>query len=957
MRHFLRLIRKVSGQAVSDNIIGFITAMLGFVILYIKQCILGFCILGISFKDGDHINPTRSFTHRPKGRSGRVRSTIAAYVASPCLTELDVFDTMVVHFSGKYNRTFKYSHSILECEISDETYEEIFRFTEVNSRCHKDDEEEEIGEINEDGITQVQSIKRITTKSEYDSLEKGEQLLRRQKAGLHGWKGIFEAYRVTHNKEYSGTPSFNSVPSDEFLSTNGQTGANREIDSDDKAFDIEDISNWKIQLHQTPVDPERHDDPDDENIKPTMVEGLYVCTFDLDDFTRAQAYHMLLGLRVHGAARVRCAFKEGATGPHGYFSDSVSEDDLFMDINNAHLLDRNRNGDSQEIEDGREYWYCSPKFESKDSKDAERFRFEMKAEALFHPPLVKLDYDLKTGKPVDAKPNLKVFKYAERVKIETTSPQFDTKSYLIQRIIKDNDGSSEVASHHGHEIECLEARHYEHKTDMVVEGDSAKYEGMDQPSKDAPVVKQSPQAKSEKRKNFHYLVYEDDPDNPHNKLIVQKTIGETPWRASDSSSNAGWNIDLRREDNLQTYEINPDDESTWLYCLCHVNTFERQAKTGNIVRNRGPLERDSWRKGYTEETVIGPADEIYDKVLPLKEISHSSADEVVIVHKQVNDHTFSCSKTRLKFMPHPHLKTVEEAKGAFVQSLRDDHLPWGDHQRTQWLYGYVKGKPNMPGYFPLHFVHEIKTKRGRQSATDTLFHHAEVTDVLFSRRSCCTSSSSPVKVVGNKFRSEFNSLTMAKMVIDINIKSSLIWMGGVASPMLFFLGSLLTLLNFYGHYWQLQYIYLPSPKNLDEATVTRTFNYLWIITLSVSCGVGAYFMADPVTCGPHKEIEIPEQTRSWYEGSAIYQILDVWISGQDGAFWSIIDSATDFLGNPLALAMVVLVMALSLYLLEAQKAGLKEQLIAEHKRLQAELELTRKNAEIESELLHVVEEE
>ena len=201
-------------------------------------------------------------------------------------------------------------------------------------------------------------------------------------------------------------------------------------------------------------------------------------------------------------------------------------------------------------------------------------------------------------------------------------------------------------------------------------------------------------------------------------------------------------------------------------------------------------------------------------------------------------------------------------------------------------------------------------------------------------------------------------------VIDINIRSSLVWMGGVSSPMLFFFGSLLTTLNFYGYYGLLQYLYLPCTENLNESTVTDSFNYLWILTLGVSTAVVAYFMYDPVTCGPHFEVESDDLDPAWYEGTPIYLAIGAWlddVTNPDGTSQYVVLSevveAVSIIMTPLVLGAVVLVLSLVLYLLEAKRQGLADQLKAEQDRLKAELELTRKNAELESQLLKVVEED
>ena len=209
---------------------------------------------------------------------------------------------------------------------------------------------------------------------------------------------------------------------------------------------------------------------------------------------------------------------------------------------------------------------------------------------------------------------------------------------------------------------------------------------------------------------------------------MEKTIEETPWISNgqvynmpddDGDANDSYYADYK------PYHIDPADERTWLYCLIQTNTFERNKITGNIRRNqRGQavdMTDDSWRGEEFGDAArrVGPEEEVYDKVVPLADLDHRSADTVIIVHKPVNDHTFSCKKTRMKFSPHPGLK----------DTLRKDELPWGDHMRTKWAYGYVKKRSdtsnsiNKPGFFPLDFVHEVLTEKDI-ARKDPLLHHA-----------------------------------------------------------------------------------------------------------------------------------------------------------------------------------------------------------------------------------------
>lgn len=287
--------------------------------------------------------------------------------------------------------------------------------------------------------------------------------------------------------------------------------------------------------------------------------------------------------------------------------------------------------------------------------------------------------------------------------------------------------------------------------------------------------------------------------------------------------------------------------------------------------------------------------------------------------------------------------------------------------------------------------------------------------MVLSRRSCFRKNGKPGTgcaksgaLVGNRFLKEFNQKSMAQMCIDINIKASLIWMGGVSSPMLFFIGALLTTMNFYGYYMrkcatlccpshavceaalalssktlvaiaELRFLYLPCDKNLDQATVSELFAYLWISTLCISSLVAVFFMATPVSCGPHYEM-LTDGSRPWYEGTEIMATVGEWMTRMketpaeetgwltnvvewvstacrpaayapsqltsqchwtgvsapfvvNSSVWAQVLSIFALLSNPLVLSGIIVVLLMWLYMLRAKKDGLESQLKLGEKRL------------------------
>merc|ERR1740117_348621 len=165
---------------------------------------------------------------------------------------------------------------------------------------------------------------------------------------------------------------------------------------------------------------------------------------------------------------------------------------------------------------------------------------------------------------------------------------------------------------------------------------------------------------------------------------------------------------------------------------------------------------------------------------------------------------------------------------------------------------------------------------------------------------------------------------------------------------------------------QLRFLYLPCDKNLDQATVSELFAYLWISTLCISSLVAVFFMATPVSCGPHYEM-LTDGSRPWYEGTEIMATVGEWMTRmketpaeETGWLTNVVEwvlSIFALLSNPLVLSGIIVVLLMWLYMLRAKKDGLESQLKLGEKRLRAELELTKKNAELESSLLHLVEDD
>lgn len=549
-------------QAVADNIIGFLSSTVVLALTtWISRGIFGSCLLGINFKKKENEDPSKTFTQDTRTadgkirRGGGVRSSVTAYVASPCLTELDIYDSQLAFYKHKYRRSLNFHYSDLAKDQPDEWYEETFRFTEACETCgecvcniaeHKKTPGGLTRTSSQDGLlagknwqypgmSKAQAVKKITSKAEYMALDPEEQLTRKQKAGLYGWKGVFEAShklqrqaearkeaetrKATAEEPAEGSslagPRFSRIPNDEYLATNGACGDGHltEIEVDDKGFDLVDIINFDVHVHQDEIHREQHEEPDDPTIEPRMVEGLYICTFDLDNFTRADTHHLLLGLRVHGEARVKESFLEGDDSKSGHFllkeeaGNPYSPASPYWDIDSSHLRNWQRKPDVLEDELG----YCkAPKFEEKPNpKDSLVFRFHMEAEDLFHPPL----FPTEAGKEKSDRDLSKWTKAKVSIKNKPLRPP-DPKTYYVQRIIKSMEGTSEVAAHHkqpgGVELEG-NGRLNNQKTD------ASKVVGKSKPKADTRLA---PMHGSKDSDDFHYMVFQDNPmDNRQNVRV------------------------------------------------------------------------------------------------------------------------------------------------------------------------------------------------------------------------------------------------------------------------------------------------------------------------------------------------------------------------------------------------------------------------------------------------------